>query len=181
MVEDVVYDATLIEHTLKEGGFDFTFRRVDTEADFVEQLEQFHPSVILSDHGLPAFDGFTALSLAQKQAPDIPFIFVTGSLGEEMTIKALKSGATDFILKHRLGGLPPAIHRALRQADFRLQRKKAEEALLSSEERYRSLVELSPDALFVEIDDRMVFINSAGVKLLGASSPDQIVGRDVKD
>ena len=176
-----MHDATLVEHTLKEAGFDFTFKRVDSEPDFLQQLGRFHPSVILSDHGLPAFDGFSALSLAQKQAPDVPFIFVTGSLGEEMTIKALKSGATDFILKHRLSTLPPAIHRALRQADFRLQRKKAEEALLSSEERYRSLVELSPDALFVEIDTRIVFINSAGVKLLGAPSPDELVGRPVKD
>src|SRR5579862_8007166 len=141
MVEDVVHDAALVEHTLKDGGFDFTFKRVDTEADFLQQLGRFHPSVILSDHGLAAFDGFTALSLAQKKAPDEPFIFVTGSLGEEMTIKALKSGATDFILKHRLPSLPPAIHRALRQVDFRVQRKRAEEALQSSEERYRSLVE----------------------------------------
>ena len=180
MVEDVVHDATLIEHTLRDSGFDFIFKRVDTEQGFLRELERFQPSVILSDHGLPAFDGFTALSLAQKQAPDVPFIFVTGSLGEEMTINALKSGATDFILKHRLATLPPAIHRALRQADFRLQRKQAEEALLSSEERYRSLVELSPDALFVEIEGKVVFINTAGVKLLGASSPDQIVGREVK-
>ena len=181
MVEDVVQDATLVEHTLRSSGFDFVFKRVDTEVDFVQQLDKFHPSVILSDHGLPAFDGFSALSLAQKQAPDVPFIFVTGSLGEEMTIKALKSGATDFILKHRLPSLPPAIHRALRQVDFRVQRKKAEEALQSSEERYRSLVELSPDALFVEIEERVVFINSAGVKLLGAASPDQIVGRELKE
>ncbi len=181
MVEDVVQDATLVEHTLRSSGFDFVFKRVDTEGDFVQQLDKFHPSVILSDHGLPAFDGFTALSLAQKQAPDVPFIFVTGSLGEEMTIKALKSGATDFILKHRLPSLPPAIHRALRQVDFRVQRKRAEEALQSSEERYRSLVELSPDALFVEIEERVVFINSAGVKLLGATSPDQIVGRELKE
>jgi PAS domain S-box-containing protein len=181
MVEDVVQDATLIEHTLKDSGFEFTFKRVDTEDDFLKQLERFHPSVILSDHGLPAFDGFTALSLAKDRAPDVPFIFVTGSLGEEMTIKALKSGAADFILKHRLGTLPPAIHRALRQADFRLQRKKAEEALLSSEERYRSLVELSPDALFVEIAERIVFINSAGVKLLGASGPEELVGRELRD
>jgi PAS domain S-box-containing protein len=181
MVEDVVQDAILIEHTLKDGGFAFMFKRVDTEDEFLHELNRFHPSVILSDHGLPSFDGFTALSLSQKQAPDVPFIFVTGSLGEEMTIKALKSGATDFILKHRLGTLPAAIHRALRQAEFRLQRKKAEEALLSSEERYRSLVELSPDALFVEADEKIVFINSAGVRLLGAAKAEQITGRTVKE
>jgi FixJ family two-component response regulator len=166
MIEDVVHDATLVEHTLKDGGFDFVFKRVDNEAEFLEELSGFGPSVILSDHGLPTFDGFSALSLAQQRAPEVPFIFVTGSLGEEMTIKALKSGATDFILKHRLVTLPAAIHRALRQVEFRVQRRKAEQALLSSEERYRSLVELSPDALFVEIDDCVVFINSAGVKLL---------------
>lgn len=181
MVEDVVQDATLIEHALKHSGFDFTLKRVDTQEEFVHQLQRFHPSVILSDHGLPSFDGFTALALAQKEAPDVPFIFVTGSLGEEMTIKALKTGATDFVLKHRLGTLPPAIHRALRQADFRRERRKAEEALLSSEERYRSLVELSPDALFVVVEDRIVFINSAGVRLLGAAEPAQLVGHPLKD
>lgn len=181
MVEDEVHDATLVEHTLKDGGFDFAFRRVDNETEFLQELEQFRPSVILSDHGLPTFDGFSALSLAQKKAPDVPFIFVTGSLGEEMTIKALKSGATDFVLKHRLASLPPAVHRALRQTEFRLQRRQAEEALLSSEERYRSLVELSPDALFVQIDNRVVFINSAGVKLFGAANPEQIIGRNLQD
>jgi len=181
MIEDVVHDAALIEHALKDGGFDFTFKRVDNEDEFLQELERFHPAVILSDHGLPSFDGFTALSLSQKQAPEVPFIFVTGSLGEEMTIKALKSGATDFILKHRLATLPAAVHRALRQADFRVQRKKAEAALLSSEERYRSLVELSPDALFVEAGERIVFINSAGVRLLGAANAEQIVGRPIKE
>jgi light-regulated signal transduction histidine kinase (bacteriophytochrome) len=126
MVEDEARDAVLVEHALKEGGFAFTFKRVETQEGFLRELERFHPSVILSDHGLPTFDGFTALSLAQKKAPDTPFIFVTGSLGEEMTVQALKSGATDFVLKHRLGSLPPAVHRALRQAEYQLQRKQAE-------------------------------------------------------
>src|SRR5579864_7658274 len=168
MVEDEAHDATLVEHTLKEGGFDFCFKRVDSEEGFLRELERFQPSVILSDHGLPAFDGFSALSIAQQNSPDVPFIFVTGSLGEEMTIKALKSGAADFVLKHHLSTLPPALHRALNQAEFQVQRKRAEEALLMSEERYRSLVELSPDALFVQVNDKIVFINTAGVKLTGA-------------
>jgi signal transduction histidine kinase len=130
MIEDQTHDATLAEHTLREGGFDFSFKRVDTEIDFLAQLERFRPSVILSDHGLPAFDGFRALTITQDKAPDVPFIFVTGSLGEEMAIKALKNGAADFVLKHRLSALPSAVHRALQQSQFRIQRKRDEEEIL---------------------------------------------------
>ena len=177
MIEDEARDAELAQHTLRQGGFDFSFKRVDTEDGFLREVEEFRPNVILSDHGLPAFDGFSALTLAQQKCPDVPFIFVTGSLGEEMAIKALKSGATDFVLKHHLSTLPPALHRALNQAEFQIQRKRAEEALLISEERYRSLVELSPDALFVQIEDNIVFINTAGVRLLGAQKAREIIGR----
>src|SRR4051812_18647328 len=145
MIEDEAHDAELAQHTLRQGGFEFTFKRVDTEPDFLRELERFQPNVILSDHGLPAFDGFSALHLAQKNCPDVPFIFVTGSLGEEMAINALKSGATDFVLKNHMTALPPAVHRALDQAEMRVQRRRAEAELQSSEERYRRLVELSPD------------------------------------
>src|SRR5215467_692072 len=181
MIEDEERDATLVEHALKDGGFEFSFKRVDSEPAFVKALEKFKPSVILSDHGLPAFDGFSALSIAQDNAPDVPFIFVTGSLGEEMAIKALKNGATDFVLKHRLPTLPPAVHRALRQTEFRIQRRQAEEALLTSEERYRSLVELSPDALFVETDGKIVFINSAAVRLFGVAEAADLIGAPIQD
>src|SRR5215203_558702 len=181
MIEDEAHDASLVEHTLKASGFEFTFKRVDTEAAFHNELRRFKPAVILSDHGLPAFDGFSALAIAREKAPEVPFIFVTGSLGEEMAINALKSGATDFVLKHRLTTLAPAVHRALRQAEFRVQRKQAEEALLSSEERYRSLVELSPDALFVQSDEKIIFINSAGVKLFGAADPSELIGKEVRE
>lgn len=181
MVEDEARDATLVQHTLKQGGFDFAFKRVDTLKDFLNQLEEFHPSVILSDHGLPEFDGFQALSIVQERAPDVPFIFVTGSLGEEMTIKALKSGATDFVLKHQLGSLPPAVHRALRQAEYQAERRQAQQALQSSEERYRSLVELSPDALVVVIDGQIVFVNSSGLKLFGAVRDRSLLGKRLSD
>jgi PAS domain S-box-containing protein len=181
MVEDNAHDATLLEHTLKDGGFDFAFQRVETEVAFVRALQEFRPSVILSDHGLPAFDGLAALSIAQRKAPEVPFIFVTGSPGEEMAVQALKKGATDFVLKDQLGTLPPAIHRALRQAEFRELRHKAEAALLSSEDGYRSLAELSPDALLVLIDEQVVFTNSAGVRLFGAAGVEELNGKQVRD
>ena len=122
MVEDESGDAQLAEHVLRKSGFKFVFRVVDSEEAFLKELKDFRPSVILSDHGLCAFDGFSALALARGQCPDVPFIFVTGSLGEEMATKALKSGASDSVLKHHLGSLPPALHRALREAHSRLQR-----------------------------------------------------------
>ena len=178
MIEDAVPDATLVEHTLKESGFSFAFQRVDTEDAFLKELERFQPSLILSDHGLPTFDGFAALTIAQDKAPDVPFIFVTGSLGEEMTIKALKSGATDFVLKHHLNTLPPAVHRAMRQAEFRLQRKHAEEALQSSEERYRRLVELSPLTIAVHRAGELLYINDAGARIFGLD-PKALVGARV--
>jgi signal transduction histidine kinase len=126
MVEDEVGDAQLAEQVLRRSGFDFAFKVVDSKSAFVKELKDFRPSVILSDHGLCAFDGFSALAIARGQCPEVPFIFVTGSLGEEMATKALKSGASDFILKHRMAALPPALHRALRETHSQLQRKKAE-------------------------------------------------------
>jgi len=129
MVEDEVGDAQLAERVLRKSGFDFAWRVVDSKKTFVKELKDFHPNVILSDHGLCAFDGFSALALAQDACPDVPFIFVTGSLGEEMATKALKSGASDFILKHRMAALPSALHRALREANSRLQRKRAEQEI----------------------------------------------------
>lgn len=129
MVEDEDRDATIVEHALRRGGFKFAFKRVDTESAFLDELRHFHPSVILSDHGLPSFDGFSALALARKEAPDVPFIFVTGSVGEEMTVKALKSGAADFVLKHHLTSLPPAIHRALQQAEATSHQREAEDEI----------------------------------------------------
>jgi signal transduction histidine kinase len=129
MVEDEDRDATIVEHALRRGGFKFSFKRVYTKSAFLDQLRHFHPSVILSDHGLPSFDGFSALALAKQEAPEVPFIFVTGAVGEEMTIKALKSGATDFILKHQLNTLPPAIHRALQQAEASSHARAAEDEI----------------------------------------------------
>src|SRR5258708_38429079 len=99
IVEDEPADVVLIHHELRRGKVAFRCKRVETQEDFVHQLEKNPPDLILSDHGLPHFDGFTALKLAKDRCPDVPFIFVTGSLGEQVAIETLKSGATDYVLK----------------------------------------------------------------------------------
>lgn len=139
LLEDNAPHAELVEHYLRESGLKFRLVRVETREGFVEQLEQFAPDMILSDYALPAFDGSTALTLAKEYAPHTPFIFVTGTMGEEVAIETLKNGATDYVLKTRLARLGPAVHRALRESAERRERQHAEDKLRRSLEQLRAL------------------------------------------
>lgn len=114
MVEDSVADALLIEYALRRAGLFFEAVRVETRDDFLREIQRITPDLILSDHGLPTFDGFTALEIAQQACPRVPFIFVTGSNDQAMMIEMIDSGATDYVFKNRLGDIIPAIERALR-------------------------------------------------------------------
>src|SRR6516164_7912926 len=107
--------------------------RVDAEADFIAALEQGGFDLILADYSLPSFDGLSALKIARSGWPQLPLIFVSGTLGEEVAIEALKIGATDYVFKTRLSRIVPSIHRALAEAKEKLDRKRAEEALRRSE------------------------------------------------
>lgn len=139
MLEDNVADAELVKFALRDGGLNFTIKRVDSKAHYLKELEENPPDLILLDYALPDFDGFTALQLAQEKYPDIPFIFVTGTLGEEVVIEMLKSGATDYVLKTRLSRLVPAVQRAMREAGERAERRRAQERLKKSHEQLRAL------------------------------------------
>ncbi len=139
MLEDNPTDAELAGHTLRRGGVKFTSTRVETEGDFIRELDESPPDLILSDYALPGFDGYAALDIAKRKVPNIPFIFVTGTMGEEVAIETLKSGATDYVLKHRLARLVPSVHRALREAQERTERRHAQEQLRESHEQLRAL------------------------------------------
>jgi two-component system, NarL family, sensor histidine kinase UhpB len=139
LLEDLVSDAELVRHELRRGGLAFTTQRVDTEESFLHALTDFKPDLILADYSLPMFDGMTALAHAQERVPDVPFIFVSGTLGEELAIETLKSGATDYVLKQGLSRLVPSVKRALREAQERLERKRAERELELSFEKLRAL------------------------------------------
>jgi signal transduction histidine kinase len=129
LLEDSPLDAELIVTHLAEGGFDCDASRVQTRADFEAALAGDCPDLILADFLMPSFDGVTALKMAQERCPDVPFLFVSGAMGEEVAIETLKSGATDYVLKQRLERLVPAVRRALREAAERAERRRLEEAL----------------------------------------------------
>ncbi len=164
----------LIDHELRTAGLSFEVKRVETRDEFVRQLEQNPPDVILSDHGLPSFDGFAALELARSKYPDIPFIFVTGSMGEELAIDSLRSGATDYVLKNRMSNLVPAVERALRLARERMKRKLAEKELRESEERFRLLVSGVKDYAICMLDPegRITSWNGGAELVLGYPARD---------
>src|SRR2546421_9843740 len=132
MLEDDATDAALVENALRKGEIGLSLVRLESREEFLRELAERPPDLILLDYSLPGFDGLTALNLAQAQHPDVPFIFVTGTLGEEVVIEMLKSGATDYVLKNRLTRLASSVQRALREAKERVERRRAEESLRKS-------------------------------------------------
>jgi len=133
LLEDNTYDAELIQELLEADHFVCEVIRAQTRAEFVAGLENAGINLILADYKLPSFDGLSALKLALDARADLPFIFVSGALGEEVAIEAVKIGATDYVVKSRLSRLVPSVQRALRETRERAERKKAEEAFRRSE------------------------------------------------
>jgi signal transduction histidine kinase len=129
LLEDSRLDAELALTRLTEGGVASEVVRVETRADYVAELERDRFDLILADYSLPSFDGGSALAIARERCPEVPFIFVSGALGEELAIETLKDGATDYVLKQRLERLVPSIQRALREAEERAERRRLEEEL----------------------------------------------------
>jgi two-component system response regulator len=138
ILEDVPFDAELINRELERSGMKFISRRVEEEEDYLMELEVFQPDVILADHSLPHFDGLSALEITKNKCPDVPFIFVSGKMGEDFAIEALKCGATDYVLKGSLSKIVHAVNRALEEVEEHSKRKIVEEALRSS---HRQLME----------------------------------------
>jgi PAS domain S-box-containing protein len=177
-VEDVPADVVIVNHELRKAGLVFCSRRVDTKEAFLSELQHHPPDLILSDHGLPCFDGFTALAIARNKCPDVPFIFVTSSLGEEMTIATFEGGATDYVLKKNISKLVPAVQRALREAEERAALKQKEQALRESEERFRMLVEGVKDYAIFMLDTRgRVTSWNIGAEWLHGYGTEEVNGR----
>lgn len=162
-LEDEPNDVEISQITLAKTGLQCEMVRVETRDEFEGALIQPGFDVILADYALPSFDGFAALSIAQATHPTIPFIFVSGTLGEELAIAALQNGATDYVLKQRLERLAPAVQRALREVAERVERQRTTEALRASERRFAQAFHANPspmsitrfrDGCYLDVNDR---------------------------
>ena len=171
-LEDNPVDSELIESMLIGEGIPCRIQRVTTRSSFVHALQHDPVDVILSDVSLPGFNGMEALAIVRKTCPHIPFIFVTGTVGEETAIETLKSGARDYVLKQRLSRLVPSVKRALREAEERNKRKRTEDLLREREQLFRLIMENTTDLIAVlDTDGRRVYTNRAYQALLGTQEP----------
>ncbi|HSU77137.1 MAG TPA: EAL domain-containing protein [Burkholderiales bacterium] len=169
LTEDVASDAELEVRELKRAGLRIAHRIVDSQQSFEAVLREFSPDIILSDFSMPQFDGMAALRLATELCPEVPFIFVSGTIGEEYAIRALKSGATDYVLKSNLVRLPTAVERALAEAHERREKRRAEIELDLTRERLTSIFTAIPDVLW-SVDPRtgdVIYVSPAAKAVFG--------------
>ena len=172
MVEDSVDDALLVERELRRGGFDPVVLRVDTEQELEDALARRRWDIVLSDYQLPTLTGLLALRIVRALDRDLPFIIVSGAVGEETAVDAMRAGAHDYVMKNNLARLSQAVRREIADAESRRDRKRIEQALVESEERLRMVVQATRDAIY----DRnraanRSWFNEACAELLGPFGP----------
>jgi PAS domain S-box-containing protein len=181
LLEDDANDAELIQLELARNAFDIQWRHVASEQTFREALAQPHTDLVLADYTLPGFDGLAALRITQQMCPGVPFIFVSGSLGEERAIEALKSGATDYVLKDRLQRLPTVVARALTEARERRERRQAQAALEEQRLLLSTLINSLPEIIYtVDTQNRITMVNRALLEVTGKKQ-EGVLGRRVSD
>lgn len=160
IVEDSKNDAELIALEFRRGGYDVEWERVETSEGMIKALEKQNWDIIVSDYSMPHFSGLEALKLAHEKVPDISFIIISGTIGEDVAVEAMKLGAHDYIMKDKLMRLVPAVERELKDAEMRREKRKAEEAIQKSEEKYRTLTETMNDVVFIlDKQCRFTFLN----------------------
>jgi len=176
-LEDSDIDFEIISEQLIKAGYNLNISRTDEEAKFLSFIQNNKFDVILADFNLPQFDAFEALKLCNEHCPDVPFICVSGSIGEITAIELLKKGAVDYVLKDRLERLPLAIKRALQETNEKKARKLAEEELKKKEINYRTLTENIPDVIArLDNDRKYIYINPAIEKVTGLA-PSAFLGK----
>ncbi len=181
LLEDDPNDAELIQLELARNGHVVQWRHVASEKAFRDALAQDPVDLVLADYTLPGFDGRAALKISQKLRPGVPFIFVSGSLGEERAIEALKSGATDYVLKDRLQRLSTVVKRALLESRERHERKQAEAQLEAQRLLISTVMDSLPEVIYtVDTQNRMTVVNRMMLEVTGMKRED-LIGKRVSE
>ena len=168
ILEDNASDAELIRRELRKAGLNFAVRVAPDKGTYIKALDAFDPDLILADYSLPGFDGLTALQLARHRLAGVPVIIVSGAIGEETAIEALKAGATDYVLKQRLSRLGPVVKRALLEAKQLAEKSRAEEELARQREWLRvTLTSIGDAVIACDIHGRVTFLNPVAANLTG--------------
>ena len=180
VVEDSEFDAQMVTSLIRKSGADVISERVETAEQMESALRAKPWDIILSDYNLPTFSAPEALKILQHSELDLPFIIISGGIGEATAVAAMKAGAHDYLMKGNLNRLPPAIERELREAAVRRERREARENLRESEMRYRLLWESAPDAvLLLDADSKIHFVNPAVEPVFGYKQ-EEIVGQPLR-
>ncbi len=178
LLEDVADDAELIKRELRKGNIAFSSRRVYTSKDYLRELIDFAPHIVVSDFTLGEFNALDALALLQKHRPDLPFILVTGSQSEEVAVACIKEGADDYILKSSLTRLPAAVLGALKKKEIERERVKVETALRRSEVYFRSLIEHSSDVVTIISREGTINYESPSLERVLGYKPEELLGQN---
>ncbi|MDB5047366.1 MAG: hypothetical protein JWO30_437 [Fibrobacteres bacterium] len=165
-VEDSDLDSAIAESVLKAAGLKVNIRRVEDEEEFLLAFRSGHWDLVLADYSLPTFNGFKALELTRALQPDLPFIFLSGTMGEELAVESLRQGAIDYVLKNSPQRLPNSVARALKAAVAQREKAAAERELRESEARLAALIENSQDSIWsVDREYRLMSFNSTSLEM----------------
>lgn len=179
IVEDSEDDAELLVYELESGGYDLIYERVDTPAAMNAALDKQQWDIVVADYTLPSFSAPAALNLLKERGIDLPFIIVSGTIGEEIAVAAMKAGAHDYLMKGKLARLAPAVERELRDAVERRKRREAEQAVRHNEERFRALIENALDIITVLGADGIIHYESPSVEKVLGYKPGALVGKNI--
>jgi len=182
ILEDFPPDVELIKRELKKSGFNFTVVRVDNQKDFINQILEFSPDLIISDYSLPQYDGISAINDLRRINPTIPLIIVTGSLDEETAADTIKAGAWDYVVKERLYRLPTAIRQTLELKNQITSRLKAEDALHQTEDEFETLRNNVPLALYRSTTEgKLLYANPAFIKMFGFENNEEALNTPIAE
>ena len=178
IIEDNEDDAILEVDELVNGGYDIVYERVETREAMMEALTKSTWDFIISDYSMPNFNGLDALAVLKETRLDIPFILISGTVGEETAVTAVKSGASDYIMKNNINRLIPSFERELREAELRRQKKQVEEAMRYERILLRTLIDNLPNTIFIkDTECRKIVANTADIKFMGFTSEEEIIGK----